>query len=504
MRPERRPRWRPLLAVLAAFSGQSAVVSSSGQVVGAPTAVSARDPLAGCDVTQVLSNDPPNRGYVVEPYVGAAPRAAGGRDTVLVAVWQQDRLAQGFALGIAAGASRDGGRIWRGSTPPFDACSGGSSLVTRATDPWVSVGPDGTVYASAVAEGGGPGTFFSGVLVATSSDWGQTWSAARVVGGPQPADKDSITADPYHPGTAYVIWNGSGGAGSGSGDIEWVSHTTDGGGTWSTPRGVVYGGPGGAGNASEGNQLLVAHGGHQLLDFFGYWTPRDHALTRCARLRQRKHCVTYRPMPSDELFNQYIAMNSSTDGGDTWTSPEIIAQDRAAEPPDGGWVDPRNGRGLPDVAIDPRRHALYIVWQDGRFNGNAWDGVAIAASHDYGKHWSRPAPVTRPFSPRAFDPSVAVNSQGVVGVTYYTVSRWSEKDPTWPAAYWFVSSRDGIHFGKPIRLGGPFDIKATPQRFVGDYQGLVAAGKTFHPLFVLGNDDPANPTSVFTTTVTPK
>jgi hypothetical protein len=68
----------------------------------------------------------------------------------LVAVWQQDRfVAPGGARSNVTASSRDGGRHWRMKlVPGVSRCSGGD--FERATDPWLSIGPEGTIYLSSL------------------------------------------------------------------------------------------------------------------------------------------------------------------------------------------------------------------------------------------------------------------------------------------------------------------------------------------------------------------
>lgn len=502
-RPSVRSVAALLVTALVVLSGT--IRASASPTNGVPLVrVSQTSPLAGCTLVQAVHNDAPLTNNTVEPYVAVDPRTVGTSHLTFVGVWQQDRLNLGLALGLSAGSSVNGGRTWSTNALPFDSCSGGPSSFDRATDPWVSVGPDGVIYASGVVQGGANGRpFESAVLVSTSVDGGRTWGPAQVVGGRKGPDKASITADPYHPGTAYAIWDGADGDGTSQGAYnEWMSRTTDGGKTWSAPHAVFYGG---SGAISGGDQILVDRRSGALYDFFGYNRPRYSALKRCITRATHRTCTTYQPTPGTGFFDLFTSYAISRDGGSNWSSPQLIARNLSAGSPEGEWIEPRNGRGLPAAASDQRHGAYYVVWQDARFHGNAYDGIAISSSHDSGKHWSRPAAVDPAGGARAFNPAIAVNSQGVVGVTYYTVSRWDPADPTWPASYWFVSSRDGVHFGRPVRVGGPFDIKAAPHYSMGDYEGLVAAGQVFHPFFVMGNPNgTTNPTDVFTTSIRPE
>jgi hypothetical protein len=96
----------------------------------------------------------------------------------LVAAWQQDRLSDGGARGLATAVSVDGGATW--STPaasPFTQCAGGA--FARASDPWVAVsGPTvlqiGIAFTGAALAVGAR----SAVLVSRSTDGGASWGPA--------------------------------------------------------------------------------------------------------------------------------------------------------------------------------------------------------------------------------------------------------------------------------------------------------------------------------------
>ena len=90
----------------------------------------------------------------VEPYVAVNPLDAAN----LVGVWQQDRWSNGGARGLLTGVSFDGGRTWSTVSAAFSRCTGGKEDnggdYERASDPWVTFAPDGTVYQIAIAFSG--------------------------------------------------------------------------------------------------------------------------------------------------------------------------------------------------------------------------------------------------------------------------------------------------------------------------------------------------------------
>src|SRR6266568_8189052 len=145
----------------------------------------------------------------VEPWVAENPANSSN----IIGVWQQDRDSFGGAHGLVAGFSFNGGATWGETTLPFDACAPGGLPFERASDPWVSIGPDGRAYAVSisfnfVANGD------NSVAASTSSNGGKTWTSPALVDlitGPDANrffdDKESVTADPVTPGVAYVVWD---------------------------------------------------------------------------------------------------------------------------------------------------------------------------------------------------------------------------------------------------------------------------------------------------------
>ena len=110
----------------------------------------------------------------VEPGLAANPSNPGH----LVAMWQQDRWSNGSARGLVAAVSFDGGATWATRPMAFSRCGGGNAAnggdFDRATDPWVSIGPDGTAWAMSLSTTGGsfaPGSA-NAMLVSRSADGG--------------------------------------------------------------------------------------------------------------------------------------------------------------------------------------------------------------------------------------------------------------------------------------------------------------------------------------------
>jgi hypothetical protein len=431
----------------------------------------------------------------------------------IVGVWQQDRWSNGGAQGLVAGFSSDGGATWGETTLPFSVCAPNAILdpftgapYNRASDPWVSIGPDGTAYAVGLlatnSTGGvSAGNNDTGVATVTSSDGGKTWVNARLVKSDQGTspifevthffnDKESITADPVHAGTAYVVWDRLQ-APSHSPDAAlrahafrgptWFSKTTDGGKTWTGTRAIF---DPGQNSQTIGNEVVVNSETGVLYDFF------------------ERFQTTGSPKFTPRGIS--VGFVSSSDGGTTWSKPTVVSNQQTVDdfaPNTGALL--RTGAGLPSTAIDARNGDLYVVWEDARFTGGTVNQVVISSSSDGGNTWSSPAVVSNPSSKPAFTPTVAVNAAGTVGVTYYDFRNPDGIATGQPTDYWFTSStNEGASFGGEMRITPTsFDMLNAPNAgglFLGDYQGLGVNGARFMPFFVqTNNGNTSNRTDVF-------
>src|SRR5262249_2084140 len=128
-----------------------------------------------------------------------------------------------------------------------------------------------------------------------------------------------------------------------------------------------------------------------------------------------------------------------------------------------------------------------------------YTSIAFSMSTDGGFTWSAPIKINQTPSniplgnQQAFLPSVAVNQNGVVAITYYDL-RNNTPDPGLPTDLWMVHSHppDGLTnpagWSSENRLTkASFDMQAAVPLddgyFIGDYEGLVAEGKDFGAFF---------------------
>jgi hypothetical protein len=461
-----------LLLVLVA--GAPSTVAAGPYATNGITRVSKGAPFASCTADDVAAQ--PGQNYAateVEPWIDVNPLNRAN----MVGLWQQDRWSNGGARGLVAGVTTDGGATWTSVViPKGSRCSGGT--YDRTTDPWLSFASNGDLHAISLALSSDSAV--SAILVNKSVDGGFTWSDPKTLIHDTNAatfnDKQSVTADPTDPSYVYAVWDRSRLASDRKGarrtheaaeeaarsDIMFA-RSTNGGTTWEAVRAIYA--PTGA-DWSVGNQIVVSPNG-TLVDITEFF--------RGSRI--------------------YVAVLRSTDKGVTWSAPAMIARQYpvAVRDPDTG--EPvRAGEGLPDIGVNPVTGRLYAVWSDSRFSGGRHNDVAVSTSGDDGLTWTKPRKVNktpttiRAVNRQAFTPSVEMTAGGTVGVTYYDFRKNTAGGGT-RTDYWFghchADCTSGANWSE-THVSGSFNIRRAPVArgyFLGDYQGLVTAGRAFRALF---------------------
>jgi hypothetical protein len=486
------------LAAVVLFVPQ--VAWASAYVAGSLVRVSGTSPFAGsnCGLAGQTGKNLPNS--EVEPFVDINP--ANGDN--IIGAWQQDRWSNGGSRGNAVGASLDNGNSWRiVSRTKNTLCTGGTAAngggYERASDPWMTISPNGDAYLMSLSFDDAPDTAFDSnpdaMLVSKSTDGGLTWSdPLTLIRDNNPRrlnDKNSMTVDPNDSSFVYAVWDRLAAIGPVFRGPTLFTRTTNGGASWEEAR-VIYN-PGVFAN-TLGNQIAVRPQG-ELINIFN--------LIRNVR------------RPGAPIFN--VTVMRSEDNGETWSGAIRVARmvnPGVVDPDDGEPLRPgdpvRTGDIIPDIAVDPNSGQLYAVWQDERFSDSLFrfrrhDSIALSTSTDGGLTWS-PAvkvnntPTNIPSgNQQAFTPAVDVAQDGTVSVTYYDFRNNTPNANTLPTDYWVVHCHAsetgdcsrGSQYGAEVRLtNAPFNMERAPDAggyFLGDYEGLAndvaGEGTEFTPLF---------------------
>ncbi len=434
--------------------------------------------IAGCNGGMQPGSNA--RDMEVEPWLAVDPT----HPMHLVGVWQGDRWSTGGSNGLVAGISQDGGDTWTHTFPHLSRCAGGTAAngggYERSSDPWVTITPDGVVYAMTISfdSSGDPR---SAVLVSRSGDGGLSWEEPTTLvaddNGDIFNDKESITADPNDATRVYAVWDRLTGQlmptmpiGTGP---TWFARTGPGG--WEPAR-AIY--DPGVDAQTIGNEIVVLPDG-TLVDAFNLITNAS----------------------SDNPVFEVAAIRS-VDQGMTWSAPVMISPLEAIGVKDASAsVFVRSAAELPQVAADPASGAVHAIWQDARFSNFTVEGIAMSTSTDGGVTWSAPAQVNQDPSTAAFNPAIAVLPDGTIGVTYDDMRAQdaARDEGMFVATSFLATSHDHGATWTEQALTGGYDLRAAEiggVYFLGDYQGLAVSGASFVPFFAVADAAGTDPTNI--------
>jgi hypothetical protein len=180
---------------------------------------------------------------------------------------------------------------------------------------------------------------------------------------------------------------------------------------------------------------------------------------------------------SEAFGPAYMVFSKSSDGGNTWSKPKLVAPVTLIYPV------PNSDRALyipntPAIAVDnsdgPHAGSLYVVMYN-------WTGtfmqVQVARSTDGGDTWSKPVPVAPGITHDQFFPWIAVSPTGLVGVSWLD----RRNDPANVSYQAFAAiSADGQSFQPNVQLttafSNPNNIQSTE---IGDYTGDTWDGANY-------------------------
>jgi hypothetical protein len=518
---------RTLLLAVVALAAGAGTAQAVPFTATTPVETSTSNPLAACPPDGSGINFPDSE---VEPWIEVNPTNADN----VVAFYQQDRYSDGGAKGNVASVSLDGGTTWTRTVPgELTRCTPGGGPFERATDPWISFGPDGALHAMSLVLDPDPptGGFGDNAMVYNrSTDGGLSWEAPIVLRQDTDPnylnDKNSMTADRNDPEFVYAVWDRvrepsraqhatENPIGAGFKGPVWFARTTDGGDSWEPARKIYETG---ANKQTIGNQIVVRPQG-ELFDFFGDIVNRS---------RRR-----------GGIGPVLVSFIVSTDRGANWSKPRSIDDQLpmtlfrpsstidpepfpCPDPDQTGSCPIRGGDLIPEVAVNESNGNLYAVWMDARFSffttGDfQYDSIAFSESTNGGQTWSEPiqvnlTPNSEPIDDRqAFTPSVDVGADGSVTVSHYDFRENTPDASTLLTRHYASHCHPATEncanpasWNEETEIGPAFNIREAAFArgyFLGDYMGLDHDGTDFVSGF--GSTLGGGPSSIFASRLGP-
>ncbi|MGH9159577.1 MAG: hypothetical protein ACRD2X_06285 [Vicinamibacteraceae bacterium] len=297
-------------------------------------------------------------------------------------------------------ASSDHGKSWRTTFESRPASWGG--------DPVCAYGPDGTAYLAFLPLH--PDPLRTHVL--TSTDGGNTWSQEHRLGR---VDRPELVVDGSRRrfrGRVYLY---------GTGAVRGFDEDTSYGVSLyrSKDHGKTFMGP--VSRVPGKERIALGIGNGVILDDGSWATVFGNV--------PRGHPTPGRPLlaPPGGANTIRLLFMRSTDGGETLEQPSVVGSAWLVKYDSTTTLNPRLAV---DTSSGPFRGRLYVVWPDSRdlLLADTSDGrinILLARSDDGGRTWTEPIVVNddRPLPdvppPKHFQPMLAVNREGVVGVAWY-------------------------------------------------------------------------------------
>jgi hypothetical protein len=358
---------------------------------------------------------------------------------------------------VATYASFDGGRSWQstGMLPLPSGVDGGGD---------VSAGFDGAgrgFVCGLLTEPPTPSTKGTGrsIHVWRTDDGGRSFRASVAVSETGALDAPWLATESRWPHTLHVVWA----QGTTPGFTTALAHTrsTDAGQTFEEPHRIAT-------DARGLDDLRIAcgpPGGVYVIYDAGSGAVGDGSRAT-------------------------VTVICSTDRGRTFGRPIALGRDtlRIAFP---GTFS----LSLPALAADPSGGLVCAAFSS-RQPGAHHTDILVAASRDQGSSWSRARAVTPQDHAIYFEPQLAIDAAGRIGVMAFAMAHSKV------SVVLMVSEPGSLRFGPPITITRrPFDpaMSGFGRRWwIGDYQALATTPGAFHPLW---NDTRTGQLQLFTATV---
>ncbi len=409
-------------------------------------------------------------GIHIEPSVAANPR----QPRQLLAACQAAPQLQNPQL-IATYLSVDAGATWQNGALPqppagqapasddvtvaFDPLGRGYLCASRADNT-----PGGRAMFLWRTDDGGRSFSAPTTLLPIGQYFDHPWIAA--VAGQTPSQRN-----------VYIAW--AGGAGGNQSELGFT-RSTDGGNSFEPPRTILTDN---RPSASISGPRLAA-GMHGLVCVVSSEEPGRH-----------------RPPPGGDSEGDMVAQMvavCSTDAGQTFAAPVPLGTGSPRISLPGGVI--ANGSD-PTVAATPHGDALYAAYTTHQ-PGASHSDIVVTASHDRGRTWTKPVTATPHDDVTYFQPNLAVNAAGRVGISAFALAHGHVNQVL------LLSKPHQLRFQAPLRVTTtPFDPHTGTLSFpkhgawwIGDYQGITTNAEAFH---LMWNDTRTGKLDLFAATVRP-
>jgi hypothetical protein len=353
-------------------------------------------------------------------------------------------------------SSMDNGRTWKRQCMTPMAGNGGLGDISPGYD---TQGNDYVVGINS-PNGGSTGT----VVVQKSTDHGQTWGTAHVavtnvLGGLPDKPWLEIDTNATSPRKDSLYVSDTQFDASSNSQIS-VSHSTNGGTTWTTVKASAF------------------HTFPEVAQFSDLAVGTDGTVYLSYMI-----CTANGPTGDCGGTVAKMMFQKSTDGGATWSSPVQMATVKMAADSCGAFYGclpntPERLSNIPTIAVDTsggaRNGQLYAVMYNA---GSSGLKVEVVSSTDGGATWGAPVLVSPNTANDQFFPWLNVGPTGLVGVTW--LDRRNDPANVNYDAYLTASSNGNASYPASLKvstaISDPFN-DGFGGGFMGDYTGNAWAG----------------------------
>ncbi|MCP5521160.1 MAG: exo-alpha-sialidase [Verrucomicrobiales bacterium] len=383
---------------------------------------------------------PEDRRAQAEPHLARSFSDPG----LLLATFQEGRFSDGGAFSCGYAVSHDGGATWTRDLIPALVGADGAGAFDRASDPVAAVGLNDLLLLNTLGLwGGDPAAWLTAITLSRSTNRGATFEAPVVVAESASSrlflDKNWMAANSF-PGTptagriVVTLTRFNVSVVTGTTNPIAISHSDDGGSTWSDLRIVTS-------DNVQGSQPVFLPDGSLAL---GYWNFEGNTI--------------------ETLWSE--------DGGGTFGDPTVVAEvtphrDAVA----------RSAEFLPSMTADRTLGVLHLAWQA----REEVPRILVAHSRDQGRTWSPAVAVNdTPAGQSVFNPAIAVSPDGQHVTVIFYDKRNDDGSGYWVDLYLAESFDGGKTWEPNTRVTTESsDLRNAPltsgRRMLGDYQAVVPA-----------------------------